>query len=332
VQVGVSETGTMVYVPGPVLGMAGAIPRALVIMDRKGNVEPTKLAAGPMVGPRLSPDDSQVAVSMEDARGAEVWVLSLTGARPNHQLTFGGRNRYPVWSPDGQRIAFQSDRDGDLAIFSLNADGSGPVVRLTRPDAGVSHLPESWSRTPNLLSFSLVQPTGVTLWMLSMQDGQMSRFGKAESTSPFNSEISPDGQWVAYTQRSAAEATVVVEPNPPTDMRYTVGKDGGHHPLWSRDGSKLELSYRLFADQQVMVPIFTQPSFALGTVVRLPGSYTTIPYAQARNLDIMRAGRFLVAAPATQADLSAGLETREIRIVLNWFEELRKRVPSGAPK
>ena len=59
-------------------------------------------------------------------------------------MTFGGKNRFPIWSADGQRIAFQSDREGDTAIFWQAADGTGTAERLTKPDKDTAHVPESW--------------------------------------------------------------------------------------------------------------------------------------------------------------------------------------------
>ena len=62
------------------------------------------------------------------------------------QLTSGGTSRHPIWSRDGRRVAFQSDRDGDLAIFHQRADGSGIADRLTMPEPETEHVPQSWSK------------------------------------------------------------------------------------------------------------------------------------------------------------------------------------------
>jgi Tol biopolymer transport system component len=325
-QFGVSNTGTLVFIPGPAFGPGSVAPRELVFMDRKGIVEPLKYPPGAYVSPRISPDGTHVAVGIEEGSEANVWVYALSGASPMRRLTFGGRNAYLVWSADSQRIAFQSDREGDLGIFWQRADGTDTAVRLTKPDPGTSHIPESWSAKGARFSFSVVAASGVSLWTFSLQDRKAARFGDVLSSSPFNSEMSPDGRWVAYTLRSSAVASVFVEPFPATRAKHLIA-DNSHHPIWSPDGE--ELSYRGGANQQIVVSVRTQPGFGIGNPVPLPGQYETIPYATPRNLDITPDGkRFIIAAPATRSE-SAAVDKQEIRIVLNWFEELKQRVPTG---
>ena len=86
-------------------------------------------------------------------RTAVVSTYELSGASAVQRLTFGGNNRFPIWSADGQRVTFQSDREGDPAIFWQPAIG-GTAERLTKPDPGTSHMPESWSPDGNVLLFS----------------------------------------------------------------------------------------------------------------------------------------------------------------------------------
>lgn len=322
----VSRSGTLLYLLGPAFGLSAVVPRQFVVMDRKGVSEPLKIASANYVAPRLSPDGTQLAFGTEDPNEAIISVYDLSGG-PGRRLTYGGKNRYPVWSADGQRIAFQSDREGDLAIFWQRADGTDTATRLTKPESGVAHLPESWSRDGARLSFSAIAPAGVSLWTLSVADKTASRFSDVRSTSPFNSEFSPDGKWMAYTLRSSSDASVFVEPFPATGAKYQIASDVSHHPLWSRDGK--ELSYRLFGEQQMIVSVRTEPSFTFSNPVRLPGDYATIPYGTPRNIDVMPDGRFLIAAPATPSEVRAAAP-REIHIVVNWAEELRQRVPSGS--
>jgi hypothetical protein len=74
---------------------------------------------------------------------------------------------------------------------------------------------------------------------------------------------------------------------------------------------------------QMVVRVSTQPRFSVSNPVRLPGDYPTIPYGTPRNLDMMPDGRFVVASPASQAELRASAP-REIHVVVNWFEELKR--------
>ena len=114
-QYSVSTTGSLVYLPGPV-STSSAPPRDLALYDRAGRVEPLNLPPMLYESPRMSPNGKELAVSTSDVNNMNVWLYDLARKSPPRQLTLQGRNRYPIWSADGRRVAFQSDREGDLAI------------------------------------------------------------------------------------------------------------------------------------------------------------------------------------------------------------------------
>jgi Tol biopolymer transport system component len=116
------------------------------------------LVPGPYHHPRVSRDGKHFAVAVDDRRDAYIAVYDISSAAALRRLTFEGKNQFPVWSGDNQWIAFQSDRDGDLGIFMQRADGSsGKAERLTKPEPGVAHVPESWSPDGRTLLFSAKQ-------------------------------------------------------------------------------------------------------------------------------------------------------------------------------
>src|SRR5262245_59127688 len=82
-----------------------------------------------------------------------VSIYELDGSKAPRRLTFGGKNRSPAWSPKSEWIAFQSDRDGDAGIYQQRADGSGTAQRLTKPEPGARHFPNSWSPNGEILLF-----------------------------------------------------------------------------------------------------------------------------------------------------------------------------------
>ena len=79
----------------------------------------------------------------DDGKEAIVFVYNIAGTSSERRLTFGGRNRIPIWSGDSKWIAFQSDREGNLGIFRQRADGSAEAERLTTADKETAHVPES---------------------------------------------------------------------------------------------------------------------------------------------------------------------------------------------
>ena len=151
----------------------------------------------------------------------------MSGASAMRRLTFGGRNKFPIWSGDGVRVAFQSDREGDQGIFSQPADGTGPPERLTKPAQGASHVAESWSPNGEWLLFSETKGARVALMLFSLKDRKAVPFGGVEATTFTSAAFSPDGRWVTYSGRGIIGdgSAVFVQPFPPTGAPYQVTKD-----------------------------------------------------------------------------------------------------------
>ncbi len=133
-----SDSGSLVYVPGP----RSWGQEELFVFDRNGGAESLKLPAGSYGYPRVSPDGKRLAFETNDGKETSISIYELSGTSSVRRLTFGGNNRFPLWSADGQRVVFQSDREGDRAVFWQSVNG-GAVERLTKPDPGTSHVPES---------------------------------------------------------------------------------------------------------------------------------------------------------------------------------------------
>ncbi len=322
-QFSVSSTGSLIYVTGPL--SRATVQSDLALIDRKGGVEPLKLQPGPFQYPRASPSGRQIAVGTDDGKEANVWIDDLGGTTTLRRLTFGGKNRFPTWSADGQRVAFQSDRGGDLGIFWQRADGSGPAERLTTPDQGASHVPESWSTSGDLL-FGVTRGSSVTLWTFSPRDKKVAQVANVESRNPINAAFSPDGRLVAYAVTEGAAPRIYVEPVPATGTRFQVSTTTAIHPVWSRDGREL-VSQRQ-GGQWAAQTITTRPGFASGAEVLMSrgGAIVSGPDLR-RNYDTTPDGRILGVVVAGQLQ-SVGSTTPQIQVVLNWFEELEARVPA----
>ena len=196
-----SATGSMAFLPGPRLVSDANVDLAL--FDRKGKPTPLGLPSRPYRSPRVSPDGKFVAFDIEDANGAAVWVYELAGGKSMRQLTFGGKSRHPIWSRDGQWVAFQSDREGDLGIFRQRADGSGVAERLTKPEGGDGTCPavlvERWWTT----AVQCLQGQGVDAVDAEREGPEVAPFGDVHSIGLAEGAFSPDGQWVAYRSRES---------------------------------------------------------------------------------------------------------------------------------
>jgi WD40 repeat protein len=326
-QFSVSDTGTLIYVPGPVSASRSRVDLALI--DRKGTIEPLNMPPGPYEAVRVSPDGRRVAFGSDDGKEAIVWVHELSGSSAPRRLTFGGRNKFPVWSADGERIAFQSDREGDRGIFWHRADG-GRAERLTKAAAGTAHVPESWSKD-GILLFTVTKGATISLWTLSTRDGKQQPFGSVQSSTPTCAVFSPDGRWVAYAATELGRAlrpfsTVYVQPFPPTGVTHQVSRDDdGHHPIWSHDGK--ELVYVPGPGRLAVTRVTTQSGFTMTPPTMLPAAGIMGPPSIVRNHDIMPDGARFLGLTGSDDDQSQSTG-RQLHVVLNWFEELKRLVPT----
>ena len=327
--VSVSNTGTLAYVPGH--PSFSGFQRELVLVERSGSERRLDLPLMPYESPRISPDGGQLAVSTSDDREDVVWVYDLSGQTALRRLTFTGRNRLPVWSPDSSRLAFQSDREGTPSIFLQSADGMGRAEALTKAEPDTTHIPESWSRDGQFLSFSVLKGSNAALWLYSLTDGRAVPFRDVRSSNPLNSAFSPDGKWIAYTVRAGREAgQIFLEPVPPTGALYQVSQsDGAHHPFWAPDGEEIfYISGPLWSS-----PIDLSGSVAVGKAVRID----EVDIARAGhtgqgplNFDLTPDGRqFVLPRRVGATEWEESAEESGIRVVLNWFEELKTKVAVG---
>ena len=318
-QISVAAPGLLAYVAGPALTQN----LDLALFDRSGAGERLDLPGGMYQFPRVSPDGTRVAVEV-GGRESLVAIHDRAVPRSLRRLTFGGNNRYPTWSSNGQRIAFQSDREGDLAIFWQAVTG-GAAERLTRPEPGIAHVPEAWTPDGQVLLFTAIKDSRSTLWTLSLKDRSMARFADVrDSYLPINPALSPDGRWVAYQFAEHAEqgeAVTFVEPFPPTGTKYEIGNGG--RPAWSRDGMRLFIVPN--PSQWFAFAFKARPEVAISSHSMIPRWFGVASPSLRRTFDLLPDGRVIAAA----ARDNATDEALQIQFVVNWFEELNTRAPAA---
>ncbi len=138
--------------------------------------------------------------------------------------------------------------------------------------------------------------------------------------------FSPDGRWLAYSSYESGGFQVYVQLFPKTGAKHRMTQDGGNFPLWSPDGKEL---FYLNGGQSMGIDITTEPAFAFGNEQALGMRGFVAAAGPTRPYDITPDGqRFLMVFPADQADSVAETPDEQINVVLNWFEELKDRVPT----
>ena len=310
-----SRSGALAYVPAP------PVSRQLAIIDRGGAVRQLQFPSAAYQYPRISPDGTRLTVETQGDDESIVWVGELSG-NALRRLTFSGRNRFPIWAADGERITFQSDRQGDEGIFWQRADGSGATERLTTAATGTSHIPEVWSPSGRHLLFRVESGPTYSLWMYSLEKREAAPFGGVESSIPPNAVFSPDGQWVAYESREADKFLISVQPFPPTGTKYQV-VDGGIFPVWSRNGR--EVFFFRGSNQFTFVNVVSRPVVSAGVPVHLWGEGPNRAMMHGRDahrgFDPTADGTFLSLVPATP---KSDADATQVHVILNWFEELEQ--------
>jgi serine/threonine-protein kinase len=306
-----SDNGVLTYVSGGVLeGL-----RKMVWVDRKGkeqaiNAPPRDYSRNP----RLSPDGHRVAIPIA---GVEIWVYDLERQSLN-RLTFEGSagGEVPSWTPDGKYITFNSGFP--LNLYWQAADGTGKAERLST-SANIQAI-NSWTPDGQIAAFVEIDPiTATDVWIFRARDRKAEPFLKT----PFNEgapAFSPDGHWLAYSSDESGHTEIYVQPYPGPGGKWQVSTDGGTEPVWNHNSK--EMFYRS-GNKMMAVDVKLEPSFSAGIpkmlfegpYVRTPGTFP--------NYDVSPDGqRFLMLKSAEQESAPT-----QIHVVLNWFDELKRRVP-----
>ena len=306
----ISNNGTLVYVPD-----SGGL-NALVWVGREGQEERLDAEPRGYTDPRISPDGLRLAITVNDSGGGDVWIYDLEREIPS-RLTFDpAADHWPVWTPDSQRVVFDSTRDGAIHdLFWKAADGTGPVERLTTSpnrQGALSFSPDGKSLVHNERSPSR------NLYVLSME-GEFTSQPLLDSEFAENAAaISPSGRYIAYSSNESGQNEIYVRPFPNVDDgKWQISRDGGTEPVWAPRGQ--ELFYRN-GQAMMVVGIKTEPTFTYGSPeVLFTGNYLTGPENQ--QYDIAPDGQQFLMIKQEQTGVS------QINVVLNWFEELKERVP-----
>jgi len=309
-----ASTGTLVYVSG-----TAGVSRNLVWVTRNGKEEGLPAPPREYDWPRLAPDGRTIAVEV----GGQTWLYD-TARDTLTRLTFDGtQNDAPTWTPDGTRVAVRSNRESAPgSIYSQMADGSGGVQRLTTAVAPAADTPQSFSPDGQFVAFFRTDPkTQRDIWIASVKDQKRSLFLGTPATEGAP-RFSPDGRFLAYVSDESGRPEIYVQPFPGPGGKWQISTDGGIEPLWGPTGR--ELFYRS-GNRVMAVPVTAQPSFSAGRPTMLfEGTYLASPFpATGVTYDVTRDGqRFLMVKDVEQASAT------QINVVVNWFEELKRLVPT----
>ncbi len=313
----ISKAGHLAYLPG------GEVehPFVPIWVDLKGETTDTGLPGGEIMSPRLSPDGNRLLFTRQDATRS-FWIADLNRGVLDRFTRDEGDEFWGIWSPDGERVIFNSTGGGKWAnVFSKASDGSKPARRLT--NATAHQLPMDITDDGRLavLGVGAGMHQDMDIYTLRLEENGSAEPLLSEEFTETHPAISPDGEWLAYTSDETGALEVYVRPFRGDGGAVRISRNGGLEPLWSPDGRRLY--YRSRDGRRA-----TAAELQLGDSLRVTEERQIF---EGNFRPGIQWGRFWDIHP--DGDRFIMLEVRgpeaptDIEVVVNWAEELKELVP-----
>jgi Tol biopolymer transport system component len=309
-----SETGVLAW-----LDSADRRNSQLVWVDAAGNRLGTVGEPAAYSSPALSPDGGRLAVAIRDpvTKQRDIWIFDLArGSRT--RFTFDSADDVnPVWSPDGSRIAWTSDRKGVRNLYVKAAAGTGEEQLLY--ESPLRKSVEQWSSDGKYLLFSNPREGGGTeIAALPLASG-IERKPVPLVQGRFNyqrAQLSPDGRFLAYRSTESGSEEIYVQPFPPSGAKWQVSTSGGAEAFWREDGKQL---FYVSDSKLMMVPVETRGGrFEVGVPHSLFDLQLTADPARNRIVGVGNGRRFLVNMSVSSS------EPGSMTVLLNWPALLKR--------
>ncbi|MEQ1731200.1 MAG: hypothetical protein ABL982_22755, partial [Vicinamibacterales bacterium] len=313
--------------------------RQLTWFDRSGKVLGLVEQPGQYESVVLSPDGTRLAFDRIDSKARtgteDLWVHEFA-RNTTTRLTFDpARDQYPVWSPDGSRLAWSSTRDGARNLYQKGANGAGTDEALLK--SSDPKFAADWSPDGRFLLYSVFRgaPAKAEIWALPLtgDDRKPTLYLQQTGFNVERARFSPDGRFVAYTSDASGRNEVYVQPFPAaTGGKWQVSQGGGSRPRWRRDGKEL---FYISASNVMAVTVGTTAGTTAATTPTFTAGVPKVLFAApfwggaegavnpASRYDVTADGQKFLINTVPQADTTTA-PPAPITMVLNWTEGLRR--------
>lgn len=304
-----SDAGVLAYRAGP-----SSMTR-LEWSDRSGNVLGTIGSSDQieLSNLRLSPDGRHVAAERTVRNNTDLWLLDSARQARFTRGSAGRNARFPVWSPDGRRIAFEAIGSNSVRLSARPSVGGDDEEVLYQ--SAETKIPCDWSPDGQHLIYYAPDPkTGTDLWVLPLQGSHVPFVFLQTEANELWGQFSPDGRWVAYQSNETGRFEIYVRPFRQPGGQIAISTGGGVYPRWSRDGKEL---YYVAPDAKMMaVPVqATRTTLEAGVPAALfqtrkvGGGLNVI--SRGHQYDVAIDGRFLI-------NVDAESRPTPITLLMNW--------------
>jgi hypothetical protein len=320
-EIAVAANGTLVYVPGEA-GIGGR--QAVVLVDRHGRPSPLpNLPLDSYRDVRVSPNGALLALATRD----DILTYDITRAVVSRLTTDASGDRSPLWTPGGERIVYTSLRAGYPQLFSRPADGTGSdEPLLVRSKNLLSLRATGWVGDGSHLLFTEVEADiRSAIGQIAIEDPSEVKWLLKNGFYNDSGVVSPNGEWIAFESALSRRSEIYIARYPGLGDRRTISTSGGTRPFWSRDGS--ELFFGGLDNRQILAAsVAFSPVLVTGTP-RVLFDFPIVPIRGGpRPYDITPDGRFVIIQ-RDQAE-ATGSGASNMILVQNWFEELKRLVPT----
>jgi eukaryotic-like serine/threonine-protein kinase len=310
-----SDNGILAYQTG-----RGSTISVLRWIDREGRVlstvgEPAEYFSGG--NPEISPDGTKAAASIVDLRtgDSDVWIIDLASGIRSRFTAGAGDKWWPVWSPDGKRLAYSRAQPTAAGYDIVLRDANGAAERTLARATRELEMPTGFSPDGRFLLFEKRRGPRDDILATALEGDPAPRPVAATAAFEALARVSPNGRYVAYMSDESGRFDIFVTTFPDPEGRWQVSQGGGVEPRWSMDGKEL---FFFAPDNRLMAAeVKTEAGgFEVGAIRPL---FQSRIMGMSFRYDVSKDGkRFLVVGGLPQ-------EPSPITLVTNWTAELSKR-------
>jgi serine/threonine protein kinase len=307
-----SETGVLLF-------MSGGGSSEMDWVDRTGKPLGLLGPTGSVWEPAISPNQKMLAFRRQTRGYSDIWLRDLARETDLRVTSSPLSNLDPMWSPDGDRILFNSNRAGPFDFYLKAARNSGQDQLLLTNSS--TKVPDQWSRDGRFVVYTEREPqANWSLWVLPMTGATAGKPAPFLRTA-FNNlygQLSPDGHWMAYTSDESGQREVYVRPFPAADGVWRISRAGGEQPRWRADGKEL---FFVGTDAK-MTAVTVKTGMSSGSLE----ASTPVPLFETRIGEGSGhvAFQYDVSADGKRFVIATAAATPSLNVVMNWDAELRK--------